>query len=75
MDNFAIRLYQSGKTRRRNANKKKQLIRYRQMLAKEQKQKLTDCLDLKPEVVMEADININRRIDCRNTSDRYRGNG
>ena len=37
MDNFGIRLYQSGKTRRRNANKKRQLERYRQMIAEERK--------------------------------------
>ena len=38
MDNFGIRLYQSGKTRRRNANKKKNLQRYRKMLSEQQKQ-------------------------------------
>ena len=37
MDTFGIRLYQSGKTRRRNANKKRQLERYRQMIAEERK--------------------------------------
>ena len=52
MNNFAVRLYQSGKTRRRNANKQKQLLRYRHMLAEEQNQKSTDCLDLKHETVL-----------------------
>ena len=37
MDNFGIRVYQSGKTRRRNANEKRQLERYRQMIAEERK--------------------------------------
>ena len=37
MDNFGVRTYQSGKTRRRNANKKQQIERHRQLLVEERK--------------------------------------
>ena len=47
MDNFGVRVYQSGKTRHSNANKKKNMKRYREMLA-EQQQQHEHHIDLPP---------------------------
>ena len=55
MNNFGVRLYQSGKTRRRNANKKRQFERYRQFVAEERKLESNEITFSKDKKVSKTD--------------------